>query len=99
MIKKKNYFFTVQLLRSKNDFSEGKAPEKINLGNNCRPIIHTQISADVTPINLHKRIISNWPYTRTCDLQRCKPLKNLKLGVKKRLKKWVFLFSFFKLFK
>ena len=35
--RKKNFFFTVKLLRSKNDFSGGKAPEKINLGNNCRP--------------------------------------------------------------
>ena len=34
---KKIIFFTVQLLRSKNDFSGGKAPEKINLGNNCHP--------------------------------------------------------------
>ena len=42
--RKKNYFysffFTVKLLRSKNDFSGGKAPEKINLGNNCRPSVY-----------------------------------------------------------
>ena len=37
MIKKKFFFFTVQLLRSKNGFSGGKAPEKINLRNNCHP--------------------------------------------------------------
>ena len=39
MIEKK-FFFTVQFLRSKHDFSGGKAPEKINLGNNCRPNEH-----------------------------------------------------------
>ena len=39
MIKKNFFFFTVQLLRSKNGFSGGKAPEKINLGNNCHPSI------------------------------------------------------------
>ena len=43
MIEKKKIFFTVQLLRSKNDFSGGKAPEKINLGNNCRPNIYITI--------------------------------------------------------
>ena len=40
MIEKKIFFFTVQLLRSKNDCSGGKAPENINLGNNCRPSIY-----------------------------------------------------------
>ena len=35
--RKKKFFSTVQLLRSKNGFSEGKAPEKINLRNNCHP--------------------------------------------------------------
>ena len=44
MIEKKNFFFTVQLLRSKNDFSGGKAPEKINLGNNCHPSVHVPCS-------------------------------------------------------
>ena len=35
--REKFFFSTVQLLTSKNDFSGGKAPEKINLGNNCPP--------------------------------------------------------------
>ena len=33
----KIFFFTVHLLKSKNDFSGGNASEKINLGNNCHP--------------------------------------------------------------
>ena len=42
--RKKIFFFTVQLLKSKNDFSGGKAPEKINLGSNCRPTDHLQFT-------------------------------------------------------
>ena len=42
MIEKNFFFFTVQLLRSTNDFSGGKAPKKINLGNICRPIEYTK---------------------------------------------------------
>ena len=34
------FFCKVQLLRSIDEFSGCKAPEKINLGNNCRPSIH-----------------------------------------------------------
>ena len=46
MIEKKKFFFTVQLLRSKNDTSGGKAPEKINLGNNCRPNAYARADRD-----------------------------------------------------
>ena len=48
--RKKIFFFTVQLLRAKNDFRGGKAAEKINLGNNCRPTAYILTSV------LHERI-------------------------------------------
>ena len=34
---KKNLFLTVHMFGSKNDFSGGEIPPKINLGNNCHP--------------------------------------------------------------
>ena len=50
------FFFTVQLLRSKNDFSGGKVPEKINLGNNCRASTYTGQSIPSTANERQKKI-------------------------------------------
>ena len=59
MMEKKNFFFTVQLLRSKNDFSGGKAPEKINLGNNCHPNSQSQGSVEKANLDI-ENMIATW---------------------------------------